>query len=88
MYVRVLAIDGVPQVGTARLISGQSLSPTEAIAIIEGELQTGWTELTEAEFLALGGEIPQPIEPQLSQPDRLSQLEAVIDTLLTGGVTP
>ncbi len=53
MYARVPAIDGVPQVGRVRLISGVSISPTESVAHIEGELQEGWTEITQAEFDAI-----------------------------------
>lgn len=87
MYIKAPAIDGVPQVGQAKLIVGVSLSPDEAIAIIDGELQPGWTEITEEEYLELGGVIPQPIEPQPSQEQRIAQLEQVIDTLLTGGET-
>jgi hypothetical protein len=55
MYAKVPAIDGVPQVGRIRLVAGVSISPTEAVAIIDGPLQPGWVELTEEEYLAAGG---------------------------------
>lgn len=89
MYVRLPAIDGVPQAGQARVVVGMSLSPTEAIAIIDGPPRLDWIELTEEEYLALGGVIPQQVDPQLqpSQEQRMAQLEQVIDTLLTGGET-
>lgn len=89
MYVRLPAIDGVPQAGQARVVVGMSLSPTEAIAIIDGPPRLDWIELTEEEYLALGGVIPQPVEPQPLQEyeQRIAQLEQVIDTLLTGGET-
>ncbi|MEA4924940.1 MAG: hypothetical protein VB084_06450 [Syntrophomonadaceae bacterium] len=61
MYVRVSAIDGVPQVGSARLLNGISISPTEAVAHIEGELQEGWAEITQAEFEAIAN--PDVEEP-------------------------
>lgn len=90
MYVRLPAIDGVPQAGQARVVVGMSLSPTEAIAIIDGPPRLDWIELTEEEYLALGGVIPQQVDPQLqpSQEQRMAQLEQVVDTLLTGGVMP
>jgi hypothetical protein len=81
MYVKVPAIGGVPQVGRARVVVGISLSAAEAIAIIDGEVQNGWTLLTEADYLALGGFIPQLPAKQ----DRVANLEQVIDALLTGG---
>jgi hypothetical protein len=61
MYVKVPAIDGVPQVGRIRLVDGVSISPTEAVAIIDGPLQPGWVELTEEEYLAAGGSLPTPV---------------------------
>lgn len=82
IYARVPAIDGIPQVGYAKLLSGVSISTTEAVVAVDGPLQTGWTELTEAEYLALGGTLPAPAP---SQDDRLTQLEQVVDTLLGGG---
>lgn len=85
MYARVPAIDGVPQVGAVRLVAGVSISPTEAVAIIDGPLQPGWVELTEAEYLALGGIIPGEIQ---TAEERIAKLEQVIDTLLTGGEIP
>lgn len=89
MYVRLPAIDGVPQAGQARVVVGTSLSPTEAIAIIDGPPRLDWIELTEEEYLALGGVIPQQVDPQLqpSQEQRMAQLEQVVDTPLTGGVS-
>lgn len=73
MFVIVPAIDGVPQVGNVKLIQGVSISPTEAIAQIEGELQDGWIELTQAEFEAI---LP-PIEPSVFETteQKLSRLE-------------
>lgn len=50
---------------------------------IEG--QPGWTELTEAEYLAAGCTIPKAVP---TAEGRLTQLEQVVDALLTGGVTP
>lgn len=82
MYARVPAIDGVPQVGRIRLVAGVSISPTEAVAIIDGPLQPGWVELTEEEYLAAGGIIPSPVP---SAEERIAKLEQVIDALLTGG---
>jgi len=41
----------VPLVGTARLTIGVSVSEAEAVVIVD-ELQSGWTELTEEEYLA------------------------------------
>ena len=61
MFARVPAIDGVPQVGRIRLVAGVSISPTEAVAIIDGPLQPGWVELTEEEYLAAGGSLPTPV---------------------------
>lgn len=86
MYARVPALDGVPQVGPVRLLSGVSISATEAVVMIEGDLQPGWVELTEPDYLALGGVIPEPVQPPVT--DRLTNLEHVVDTLLTGGVMP
>lgn len=68
MYVKVPALNGIPQVGTARLIVGMSVTSIEAIAMIDGELQEGWVELTEEEYLELGGVIPQPTEPVIPEP--------------------
>lgn len=67
MYARVPAIDGVPQVGRIRLVDGVSISPTEAVAIIDGPLQPGWVELTEEEYLAAGGSLPTPVVDELEQ---------------------
>lgn len=53
MYARVPAINGVPKIGAVKLISGVSISDSEAVVQIDGNLQAGWTELTEAEYLAL-----------------------------------
>ena len=36
----------------------------------------------------LAGDLPEPISPQPTDAERIAQLEAIIDTLLTGGVTP
>ena len=58
MYIRVPAVNGVPQVGKNRVVLGKSISPDEAIVIIEGSLQSDWIELTESEYLALGGDLP------------------------------
>lgn len=52
MYAIIPAIDGVPQIGIKRLYNGMSISPTQAVAHFEGTLESGWTELTEEEFLA------------------------------------
>lgn len=52
MYAIVPAVDGVPQVGTRRLINAVSISENQAVAHFEGEMEVGWQELTEAEFLA------------------------------------
>lgn len=81
IYVKLPAIDGVPQVGQTRLIIGMSLSPNEVIAIIDGELKPGWTELTEEEYLALGGVTPQPTEPVIPEP---TEQELVNAELLLG----
>jgi hypothetical protein len=50
----------VPLVGTARLTIGVSVSEAEAVVIVD-ELQSGWTELTEEEYLAAGGSLPTPV---------------------------
>lgn len=63
MYVRVPAINGVPQVGQTRLILGISVSENEAICEIVGELQEGWTEITQADFEAICPPIPVIEEP-------------------------
>ncbi|MDD3890624.1 MAG: hypothetical protein PHR65_12050 [Syntrophomonadaceae bacterium] len=39
MFAKVPAKNGVPQIGKVRLISGTSISDTEAICEIVGELQ-------------------------------------------------
>ena len=70
MYARVPAIDGVPQVGTARLITGISISAAEAVVQIEGDLQEGWVEITQAEFEAIAPpniEVVAPIEPTMAE---------------------
>ena len=87
MFAKVPAKNGVPQIGKVRLISGTSISDTEAICEIVGELQEGWVELSEEEYLALGGVIPQPIVPVPSQEQRIAQLEQVVDVMLQGGAT-
>lgn len=58
----------VPLVGTARLTIGVSVSEAEAVVIVD-ELQSGWTELTEEEYLSAGGIIPQE--------ERITQLEEI-----------
>lgn len=50
----------VPLVGTARLTIGVSVSEAEAVVIVD-ELQSGWVELTEEEYLAAGGSLPTPV---------------------------
>lgn len=51
MYVKVPAVDGVPQIGNRHLYIGVSISPTEAVCYIDdGKLEKGWIELTEEEF--------------------------------------
>lgn len=53
MYAIVPAIDGVPQIGTRHLYEGRSISShSEAIAYFEGDVEEGWTELTDLEYLA------------------------------------
>jgi len=59
MYAIVPAIDGVPQIGTLNLHEGISISPTEAVAHFEGELEEGWTELTEEQYQAYWVEPPE-----------------------------
>lgn len=72
MYVKVPAIDGIPQVGGRHLFIGVSISPTEAVCHIDdGELEPGWVELTEAEFRAI---VPES-EPPTPQPTFQEQIE-------------
>ena len=59
MYAIVPAIDGVPQIGTRYLYEGKSISETQAVAHFEGDLEEGWTELTEEEYQAYWTEPPQ-----------------------------
>ena len=81
---RVPAIDGRPLVGTAKLISGMSISATEAVVQIEGALQAGWTELTEAEYLALVPLAivaePEPTEIQVLL-EKVTSMETTIQTI-------
>lgn len=77
MYVKTPAIDGVPQVGQTRLILGVSVSDTEAICEIVGELQEGWTEITEEEYRQY---VPKP-EPVIPEP---TEQEIVNAELLLG----
>ena len=65
MYVRVPAVDGIPQVGTRHLFVGVSLSPTEAVCHVDdGPLEQGWVEITEEQFRQY---VPVP-EPVASAP--------------------
>lgn len=51
MYIRVPAVDGVPQVGDRHVINAISISPSEAICQIDdGEILSDWIELSEEEF--------------------------------------
>ena len=78
MYVKVPAIDGVPQVGKFRLISGTSISDTEAICEIVGELQEGWTEIAQAEFEAICPPAPVIEEPPQPTLDELKENQLIL----------
>lgn len=75
----------VPLVGTARLTIGVSVSEAEAVVIVD-ELQSGWTELTEEEYLAAGGSLPTPVplvDTELEQLKmELKTTQEVVDFLL------
>lgn len=60
MYVRVPAINGIPDIGETPLIQAIGISDKEAVAHVIGELQEGWIEITKEEFEQF---IP-PIEPE------------------------
>ena len=83
MYVKVPAIDGVPQVGSRHLFTGVSISPIEAVCHIEdGDLEPGWTELTGEEFKQhVPGYMLEPTEP--TQPEPTEQ-EIINAELLLG----
>jgi len=64
LYVKVPAVDGVPQIGNRHLYIGVSISPTEAVCHIDdGKLENGWIELTEEEWREQIPPVPEPIEP-------------------------
>jgi hypothetical protein len=51
MFAIVPAIEGVPQVGLNTLIKARSISETQAVVNFIGDLEEGWQEITEVEFL-------------------------------------
>lgn len=79
MYVRVPAIDGVPQVGKARLVSGVSISATEAIVEVYGKPEIIIAELTQVEFEAI---LP-PVAADPAKPTDMQTLLARIEALET-----
>jgi hypothetical protein len=85
MYAIVPAIDGVPQIGTVRLINGISISETEAVVHVEGELQEGWTELTEAEYQVLVPPAPQPSSPEPTLAEKVDALGMMLVQLMLKG---
>ena len=89
LYARVPAINGVPQVGLAKLIFGVSISDTEAICEIVGELQEGWVEITEEEYREVVP-IPAPTNPGPTEVQillgKITALEAKVDAM-RGDVT-
>ena len=89
LHARVPAINGVPQVGLAKLIFGVSISDTEAMCEIEGELQAGWVEMPEEEYRALVPS-PAPTNPQPTDLQillgKITALEAKVDAM-RGDVT-
>ena len=42
MFAIVPAIEGIPQVGTHRLVEAMSISETQAVAHFEGSLEECW----------------------------------------------
>lgn len=61
MYVRVPAINGIPDIGETPLIRAIGISDKEAVAHINGGLQEGWIEITKEEFEQFV--LPMPPEP-------------------------
>jgi hypothetical protein len=71
LYVKVPAVDGVPQIGNRHLYIGVSISPTEAVCHIDdGKLENGWIELTEEEFRQ---PVPEPAPETTEQ--KLTRIE-------------
>jgi hypothetical protein len=69
MYIRVPAVDGVPQVGDRRVINAISISPSEAICQIDdGETLSDWIELSEEEFNQYMTDYISPSSTELVQP--------------------
>ena len=85
LFIKVPAIDGVPQVGTRHIYSAVSVSDTEAVCCVgSGPLKKGWMEIPEEEFRQYVPEPelqePEPEPEPEPQPDKLVILaEAVAD---------
>ena len=87
MYIRVTAVDGVPQVGDRHVINAISISPTEAICQIDdGEILSNWIELSEDEFNQYMAAYIPPSSTELVQPsiaeiqeNQLTIMEAIAD---------
>jgi len=69
MYIRVTAVDGVPQVGHRSVINAISISPTEAICQIDdGEILSNWIEISEEEYNQYMAAYTPPSSTELVQP--------------------
>lgn len=87
MYIRVTAVDGVPQVGNRHIINAISISPTEAICQIDdGEILSNWIELSEEEYNQYMTAYTPPSSTELVQPsiaeiqeNQLIIMEAIAD---------
>lgn len=86
MFYMVPIIEGVLDIDYNFMLEGIMISAASAyVKMREGHIvRESWVEITQAEFDA----VRPPDIPYQPHDDRLTQLEQVIDTLLTGGVMP